>query len=235
MNNLKILPVILSRLGSGRLPAKSLLLIRPKTSILENIILQLNILENVERPVLATSNYKEDDVLDYYANQLGIKVLRGSHDNVIGRLHMAAIKEGADYVLRVNSDSIIVDRELIDIGISKLHRNNYDYVTNLRPRSYPYGISLQIISTELLSLCIKSKLDNKEKEHITPAIDKYINPSRLYNISSPLSFDYSNKRLVVDTVDDYVRMFRLFFNKNIAKPEYSWQRDSSLLEYLKVV
>ena len=55
------------------------------------------------------------------------------------------------------------------------------------------------------------------------------------NISSPLSFDYSNKRLVVDTVDDYVRMFRLFFNKNIAKPEYSWQRDSSLLEYLKVV
>jgi spore coat polysaccharide biosynthesis protein SpsF (cytidylyltransferase family) len=234
MGSLKILPVILSRIGSTRLPAKSLLLIRPKITILENLVLQLNLIENLDKPVLATSDYDEDNVLASYADQLDLKVIRGPHDNVIKRLYMAAISEGADYVLRVNSDSIIIDQDLINSAIIKLRDcdGDYDYITNLKPRTYPYGISLQIISRRLLQLCLNQDLSNDEKEHITPAIDKYVDSARRYNITLSLAVNYSNKKIVVDTLDDYVRMFELFSCRDVAKLDYRWYVDPYLLKYL---
>ncbi len=233
MKKNKVLPVILSRLGSSRLPAKSLLNIRPGVTVLENLVYQLEMIECMKKPLLATSDHKSDVILEKFSKHINLDCFRGSMDNVISRLYEASLSANADYVLRINSDSVIIDSELINRGINEADKSEYDYITNLNPRSYPYGISLQIINVKFLELCLSKNLSSAEKEHITPAIERLVDKDRVLNIESPIGIDYSKKRLVIDTLDDYINMYNLVSESDIGKKKCVWYKDQEILNYFK--
>jgi len=232
----RIVPILLARLSSSRLPAKCLLEMRPGISILNFIVLQLQGIQQLEKGILATSTSADDDFLEIFSHSLGLEIFRGSLENVFERFCMAAKFSKADFALRVNCDSPIIDKVLIKEGIAAIQDdtdNILKYITNLRPRSYPYGISLQLIKTEFLEKCLAETLTQDEKEHITPAIDARLSRESFINITCPLNEDFHSKHLAVDTFPDFQRITMLSSQVNILDKDFVWWKDSKVLSFLR--
>ncbi len=235
-SRLRIVPILLARLSSSRLPAKCLLEMRPGISILNFIVLQLQGIPQLEKPILATSTSVDDDLLEEFARALGLQVYRGSLENVFERFCMAAKIFEADFALRVNCDSPIIDKGLIKEGINVIisdQNNTLKYITNLCPRSYPYGISLQLIKTEFLEKCLAKTLTLDEMEHITPAIDGRLSQDYIYNITCPFQENFREKHLAVDTLEDYKRISMISSRVNFFDKDFIWWKSDIILSFLR--
>ena len=70
--------------------------------------------------------------------------------------------------MRINADSPLIDPSIIDeaIKIFKTRKKNYDIVTNVFPRSFPKGQSLEIIKTSKLRSYL-DKFNKDQREHVT--------------------------------------------------------------------
>jgi spore coat polysaccharide biosynthesis protein SpsF (cytidylyltransferase family) len=72
---------------------------------------------------------------------------RGELTNVYKRFYKLIGQENVRYFLRVNGDSPLIDPNLIDFLISN-HDSNYDITTNIFPRSFPKGQSIEIVNSK---------------------------------------------------------------------------------------
>ena len=93
-----------------------------------------------------------------------------------------------------------MDSNIINSLVSIYNNNNYDYVSNVNPASYPDGLDVEIIK---LSLLKKSLLDDKStqnQEHVTLHIRK-CNNYKKYNMSLNEK-DLSKIKWSVDTEID---------------------------------
>ncbi len=161
--------------------------------------------------IVSSSIKKSDDELIAYLKKNKIKFFRGDLKNVALRLYKTAIKNKAKFFVRISGDSPLIDPKLIDraIKISKIEKR-YDIVTNVFPRTFPKGQSVEVIKTSIIKRYAKyfSELD---KEHVT----KYF-----YDNSSKFlikNFTYKGKKkimkLAVDTKKDLKDILKKFNNK----------------------
>src|SRR5690606_29859116 len=98
---------------------------------------------------------------------LGVRVHRGPLGDVAARVHGCVQAAGWDYFVRINGDSPLISPKLIDCGVRLATHYRLDFVTNLWPRSYPYGISVEVIRTETFARCLSETDDPADREHIT--------------------------------------------------------------------
>lgn len=98
------------RLDSARLPGKALLDVSG-VSALGRLITQVAACEHVLRSqiVVCTTQRAQDDPLVQAADELGVRVYRGSTDDLIDRLYHAARSHGLDTILQVDGDDICAD------------------------------------------------------------------------------------------------------------------------------
>ena len=116
---------------------------------------------------MATSKNKSDDKLIKYLKKKNINFYRGSHLNVAKRLSDLAEKKKSNFFIRISGDSPFVNAKIIDRAIS-LHkkRKNVDLITNVFPRTFPMGQSVEIIKTKIIRKNLK-RFNVKDKEHVT--------------------------------------------------------------------
>lgn len=202
-NHLKIGIIVFARTDSKRLPGKALLEFFNKRRLIEIVLSNVYNKEGIE-VVLATSDEENDDELAKYVTNLGYKVFRGSLQNVARRALDCATINMFDYFIRVNGDSPFLKFNVLKKGIEYLKVKNVDLVTNLYPRSFPYGISIEIVSTKLFSEYI-SLFDEKELEHITSGLYQRLHEINYINITSTISIE-QDINLTIDTQLDYDRL-----------------------------
>ena len=89
----------------------------------------------------------------------------------------------------------------------KSKRQNYDIITNIFPRSFPPGQSVEIIKTSALKKILNFKLSNSCKEHVT----KYFyQKNKLFKIKNFKSnFNFKKKKYSIDTVKDFENLKQL--------------------------
>jgi spore coat polysaccharide biosynthesis protein SpsF len=124
--------------------------------------------------VLATTSREVDKPLAEYFERIGGQVYRGVEEevgNVAQRFVSAARSVGADYAFRVNGDSPFPDPWLIQQGIESME-GGVDLVTNLMRRTYPYGVSAELVRISCLEEELP-KLDAREREHVTARFYAY--------------------------------------------------------------
>ena len=83
--------------------------------------------------------------------------------------HMRQQIKNSSNFLRISADSPLIDPYLIDKIISlknKKKYKKYDLITNIFPRKFPRGQSVEIINTRTLFKNLK-KMSKGEKEHVT--------------------------------------------------------------------
>ena len=138
-------PVIIqARLSSQRLPNKVLKKING-IPLIEYSVNRIKTLFKNSKILIATSNHPSDDALAAYCLENNINFYRGSLNNVAKRMFYAAKKLKAKSFVRISGDSPLIDPKVVAKGIRYSQNGVYDLVTNIFPRSYPSGQSVEII------------------------------------------------------------------------------------------
>lgn len=179
--------IIAARMGSSRFPGKSLADINGKTmlSFLLDRIIKSKVIDKV---VLATTNLKEDDVLEKWSVENDVMCYRGSSNDVLGRIYNAAVWVKATKIIEILGDNPLVDSELIDSCYSKTleNKNKIDYAAtitteypleNSNLKKFPIGVRVQVMTIDALELLNKLAKSSFNREHSTSLI--YENPKLL--------------------------------------------------------
>ena len=111
----------------------------------------------------------------------------------------------------MSADSPLLNYKLVDAMILSSKKKNYDIFTNIFPRTFPKGQSIEIIKTKSFLSIKNNFLNNEEKEHLTKYF--YNNPLKfnIYNYRN--NINYSNYNLSVDTENDFKIVKKIFQRK----------------------
>ena len=175
-----MLCIIQARSNSKRFKDKVLHLIYG-VPLIQHVINRIKKSKEISKIIVSSSYKKSDDKLISYLKKKKIKFFRGNLENVALRLYDTANMNKAKYFVRVSGDSPMIDPKLIDkaVNISK-RQKEYDIVTNVFPRTFSKGQSVEVIKTSILKKNLK-KFSNADKEHVTKFFYKN---SKKFNIKN---------------------------------------------------
>jgi len=204
-----IICIIQARMSSTRLPNKVMLSLSDKPVIF-HVFNQLSFCKHIDKFVLATSTEMTDDILELWANKNNINVFRGDIDNVLERYYLSAKKYGADVIVRVTADCPLINPNVVDKVIETFLGDNYDYVCNNNPPTYPEGLDVEVFSYKALEKAYKSAEKKSDKEHVTPFIINNPDLFKPYSISN--NENLGKFRLTLDRYEDYILLYEIFSN-----------------------
>jgi len=201
-------PVFLqARMSSTRLPGKVLLPVAGYPLI---VLAARRAANRGHDVTVLTSDDASDDTLVDTLDQYGIAIRRGSLNDVLSRFADAVADLGPDQpIVRLTGDNPVPDGTLLEELEERFVTENLSYVSSLGPRSgLPYGLSAEIVRAgDLVAAAKDPATTDFQREHVTPAvIDRH---GRLV-YSTGLPEEYEALRLTVDTLEDYLRISRLF-------------------------
>ena len=190
-----MLCIIQARCGSKRLRRKIFKKIK-NIRIIDMVINKVKKSKKISDIIIVTSKYKVDDDIETYCKNKKIKIFRGSLNNVASRFFEVSKIYNLKKVIRVSCDSPFINHKIIDKGITLSKKSNYDIITNVFPRTFPKGLSFEIIKTSLIKKYI-GLFSKKEKEHVTTYFYKNYKNFKIYNFYAKKNF--SDINLCVDT------------------------------------
>lgn len=201
-----MLAIIQARTNSRRFPKKILHLIKGRP-LIQHVIERVKKSKSVKDIIVATSKNKSDDNLISFLKKKKINYFRGSLHNVASRFLQIAKIKNKKYFIRVSGDSPLISPKIINQAI-KLHKKNlkYDLITNIFPRSFPHGQSVEIIKTSILKNNIK-KMNKSELEHVTQFF--YINNPKFLIKNFMSTRKNEAIKLAVDTRADLKNIIKL--------------------------
>src|SRR3989338_709361 len=198
-----------ARTRSSRLPDKPLLLLQNKM-VIQHSIDRVKLAKKADEIILCTSDDPSDDILEKVALKNGIKVFRGSLNDLPQRWLEAAKQFKVDYFLKVDgADDLFCDPFLVDLAIEQMKENPCDCLEV--PSSLVCGGAAHCIAVYALHLICEMK-GNKEMEDCSP----YFMNSKMFRVRD-LKIDdpiYHNVRvrLTMDYPEDY-QFFKSVFKK----------------------
>jgi spore coat polysaccharide biosynthesis protein SpsF len=145
-----VVAVIQARMGSSRLPGKVL---RPLGSrpVLEWVVDAASAAAEVDELVVATSQTAADDAIAEWCSSRGVRVVRGSEEDVLDRFLLAARETRADAIVRLTADCPLMDPALIDQVVGVWRREpSLGYVATTLVRSLPRGFDVEVIERSAL-------------------------------------------------------------------------------------
>ena len=189
-----------ARSDSKRFPQKIYSKIKNKT-LLENIIDNLSDL-NFKICVCST-NRSIDKKIKFISKKKNCLFFAGPKNNVLKRIYECGAKFGADEIIRINGDSPLISKYLLLKALEYKKKNlKYDIISNVYPRTFPKGMSVEIIKLKCLKKIISMNLSKSNKEHVTEYI--YDNPNFFVIKNFKLAKNFSKINLSVDTKKDLI-------------------------------
>jgi len=135
--------------------------------------------------VVATSSEPSDDVVAQHAESQGVKVFRGSLDNVADRALRAADAEDLKWFARVCGDRPFTDPGLIEEALSLAVATQADLVTTIQnPAIYPPGLTTEVVRVEALRQLMLGHVDDDDREHVTRAFYRRTNDHNIVRLGS---------------------------------------------------
>ena len=203
--------IIQARMGSKRLPGKSLKKIN-NTPILLRIIRSLKRKKKFKNIliIVATTNLKIDDIIASLSVKENVYVFRGSPRNVLERYYLTAKKYKLRNIIRLTSDNPFTDTLFLEKLIQLHLKNKNDYTSS--KENLPIGMGAEIFTFKALKKAYKFSTSKKDKEHVCDYILKNYKKFKIQKLKFKIASKKIKKlRLTVDTQKD------LLFNRNFFK------------------
>jgi spore coat polysaccharide biosynthesis protein SpsF len=225
--SLRVIIIVQARMGSTRLPGKSLKSVLGKP-LLCYLLERLRRCQKADEVVLATTTLPEDDPIVETALKMGVPVVRGSSEDLVSRYLQAAHEHHADVVVRVTGDCPLIDPEWIDrLIVQFIECKNVDYLSNTIERTFPRGMDAEVFSIKALEETDRLAVQPAEREHVTLFMYRHPEQFRLKNVRYPE--DHSRHRWTVDTAED----FQLI--EQLLSAIYPINKDFSLADLLALI
>ncbi|SFC24053.1 cytidylyltransferase domain-containing protein [Pseudoalteromonas denitrificans] len=223
-----ILAIIQARMSSSRLPGKVLKPILGKPVLALQIERTLRS-KKIDKLIIATSQEHSDTPIEVLCHKIGIECYRGDLNDVLKRFNDAAEHYKATHIVRLTGDCPLVDPELIDQVITHHINGNYEYTSNIYPRSFPDGLDIEVLSKETLTRINQTATSDEDREHVTYFIDKNTTQFFMGNIAQ--QDDHSLMRWTLDTQDDFDFISQVYAALYHKKPNFT---TLNILDYLEL-
>lgn len=191
--------MIQARTGSSRLPGKVL---RPLAGrpVLGWMVRAARAADGVDEVVVATSTASGDDDVAELGEELGVRVVRGSEEDVLSRFMVALRETDADAVVRLTADCPLVDPALVS-SIVRLWQADptLDYVATTLVRTLPRGLDVELASREAL-LIADEEAESFHRTHVTSYL--YDGKARFRTMGLVVQPAANDLRVTLDTVED---------------------------------
>jgi spore coat polysaccharide biosynthesis protein SpsF len=198
--------IIQARMGSSRLPGKVLRPIAGRP-LLGYMLERVQRAALVDRIVVATTQSSADDPVERLCRDLGVATWRGSEDDVLDRMVLAARSATADEVIRLTADCPLIDPGLIDAVVRLRRAEDADYATNTLPPTFPDGLDVEVMTMAALETAAAEARLPSQREHVTPFLRDDPGRFRHANLAAPA--DFSHLRWTVDVAEDLAVVERL--------------------------
>ena len=211
-----MLCIIQARYSSKRLPGKVLKKILG-AAVLKRVVQQVKKSKKISKIIIATSKHKTDKKIINFCKKNKIQCISGPLNNVFKRFYSIIIHEHCKSFVRISADSPLIDPSLIDRAVTIFSKNRYDIVTNVFPRTFPKGFSIEVVNSKLiLDFLLKIK-KKRHKEHLTTFFYDNYNNFKIKNFYNKIN--NSNINLSIDSFADFIRVksiLKFCKNKNYS-------------------
>lgn len=196
---MKVAAVIQARTSSTRLPNK---ILRPLAgrAVLGWVVRAAQSATQVDEVVVATSTDPSDDPVEEWAEPLGVSVVRGSLDDVLGRFVGVLDSHVPDAVVRLTADCPMLDPQVIDMAVATWRANpRLDYVSSILHRTLPRGLDVEVVAAPALRRVDRLATDF-HRSHVTSYI--YTHPTEFDILGLAFTPPADHFRVTLDTEDD---------------------------------
>lgn len=190
-----------ARLGSSRLPGKVLKDVQGEPA-LTRLLRRLRRCERLDDIVLATTTSSNDDELEAWAKDQDVAYYRGSEEDVLHRVVEAQRMMDSDIVVEVTGDSILLDPEMIDLGVRMYQVHDCDVVSSTSERSFPMGVNVQVFSLALLDEVERTVDDPDVREHVSLYFYEHPEIYDILHLMAPRRWDAPEYRFQLDYPED---------------------------------
>lgn len=197
--------VIQSRLNSSRLPGKAMLTIAGMP-LIELVARRAG--RTGHEVVVATSAEQYDERIASHLHSVGIDVVRGSLDDVLGRFVQAtADLADTDRVVRLTGDNPVADADLVDELIAAVDASGHTY-GRVDIDQVPEGLGAEVFTVRALRDADEQATAPYDREHVTPWLRRTL--GELLFVPTGCPDGVEAYRATVDVLGDYVRVSSLF-------------------------
>jgi len=212
--NLRVVAIVLARLGSKRFPGKVLAHLHGK-ALLMHVVDAARKAESVDEVVVATSSKGGDDRLAIVAQDAGVSVFRGCESDVLARFVYATHEYQADIAVRLTVDNPLVTAQIIDQVVYRHIETGADYTCNFLPSALPDGLEVEVLSRGSIDILAERAKTAEEREHVTRFIRTHQTEFHMQNVVH-VGVDHKESiSLSVDTPEDLLRVDEVY---------HSWKR-----------
>jgi spore coat polysaccharide biosynthesis protein SpsF (cytidylyltransferase family) len=205
----RVVGIVQVRMGSKRLPGKAMAEIvgRPMTW---HIAERIGHAELIEEVVIALPDMEPDEPIRQMAEAHSIPYFAGSDFDLIDRIYGTALEFGADALVRVTGDCPLVDPSVLDLLVATYLEGaeELDYVSNVRPPTFPHGLGAEIYSTATLGRLWEEIKDPFYREWFPVYFWEREGEFRALNVESPQNL--SHLRWTVDYKEDMEFVRRVY-------------------------
>lgn len=203
--------IVFARMSSSRLPGKMLHELGSR-SLLERVIGRARCVDS--KVVLATSRNSEDDALVNEARTIGVAVVRGSLNDVMGRAVQAAGEHDFDAFARLCGDRPLFPIDDMQRGISVMRESieqgrSADLVSTHTPEPVPAGLTTEIIRTAALADAHANTNDPEEQEHVTTHFYRNRHRFRIVDLATTMR-KFHGLHFSIDRPEDAAQINQLF-------------------------
>ena len=205
-------------MGSSRLPGKVMMKLDQTNTILFYVVNQLKHSKKINRIIVATTNQTEDDIISSHAKIMKVNLLdrfRGNALDVLDRYYQCAKNFSSQTIVRITADNPLIDPIIVDSVIEQFIKNSFDYISNAKPRTFPYGTEVEVFSFHALKKAWNNAKKPSEREHVTPYFHNQKKKFKISNITHSENISYL--RWTVDREND-LKFVRKIVSKIKKRP-----------------
>lgn len=169
MAGMRVVLIIQARMGSTRLPGKSIMDLAG-APLVGRILERVKHCTKLDDIVLAIPDTEKDRVLVGLGESYGVKVYAGSENDLVERYYQAALWSKAEIVGRLPADNATpepaeIDR-IVDHHLSLGLRGFSSNLSVIGDSEYPDGIGAEIFDFSLLEEARARHNDPRQREHV---------------------------------------------------------------------
>jgi len=200
---MKIIGSIEARMGSSRLPGKTLTPLHDGKPLLAWVVHRFKKARSLSGVVVATTTSAKDTPIADWCRDNGVPCHRGSEEDVLDRVAGAAASQGADAIVQMGADSAYLDFELVDRLVSLYRGGDYDYVCNDLKLTFPLGIYAHVVSVPVLvALNACKDLSVHDREDVVRPIFEHPERYRVHNLEAQGAERRPELRFTIDYPED---------------------------------
>jgi len=200
---MRVIGTIEARMGSSRLPGKTLMDVYQGITLLGLVCRRFKLCREVDDVCVATTVEEKDTPIATWCAGHGIQCHRGSEEDVLDRVAGAAREAGADAIVQMGADSAYLDFEMIDGLVQTYRSGEYDYVCNDMKLTYPLGIYGHVVSVpKLVELNGRRDLSCHDREDVVRYIFEHPGEYRLLSLEATPEMTFPELRFTIDYPED---------------------------------